>query len=133
MKEQCAKLENFSSKQDIHDFRKKKVQQPRGNADVQLTLRNYAASHCYGKFLSRTRDFAELRHDLNITRSRGLSRAHPGEKQTRSHAGTLADSAYFRKLYRAKSSNLAVPTRSLPLTVFLENLKLEKRIIKKIA
>lgn len=55
---------------------------------------------------TRTRDFAELRHDLNITRSRGLSRAHPGEKQTRSHAGTLADSAYFRKRRKTNCTNI---------------------------
>lgn len=36
-------------------------------------------------FISRW-DFAELRHDLNITCSRRLSRAHPGEERAVMHA-----------------------------------------------
>lgn len=32
------------------------------------------------------RDFVELRHDLNITCSRRLSRAHPGEERAVMHA-----------------------------------------------
>lgn len=47
-----------------------------------MKLRRARASAIIVKEVSISRwDFAELRHDLNITRSRRLSRAHPGEER----------------------------------------------------
>lgn len=47
-----------------------------------MKLRCAKASAIIVKEVSISRwDFAELRHDLNITRSRRLSRAHPGEER----------------------------------------------------